>query len=547
MAMSMSSSQPHIPMIPAHSPAYIQQGFVVGEENNPLVATHISRSSEGNQASLVGIPQQVKNVNGGSNNGGTPNSAESILNVVRELMLYRQGGESENFSKRAIESLVKKLKEKSGDIDELTNAIRTSGATPTRCVSIPRTLDGRLQVAGRKCFPHVIYARIWRWPDLHKNELRTIGPGECEFSFDLKADNVCVNPYHYVRDVSQGPLGFDISSITGQQTHSSSIGIRENLQASNHEPQYMLPPQNFNHGLDFTAGRSFMNSFDEKNQHRGSPPAQYNPAYANDTHDRWQGHNFGQANLAPLAQSNTITYYGSSGASQYSGNGQPYQNNKDYVHSVQPPSPFPPSSTYPVVTTSCSSSYSSVPNSSTKTTTAQFSSIDLGDRKNSQSPVDKEGNSKLNHATSCEGNEQIEPIHAIKCEENSDKSSTILDSSLTGMARTENSIRSNRENLGWHNHPQANSSVLQTQVPAKGAGATALHWPNSGSQNHDRKPLVSRSPMPEYWCSINYFELNEQVGLLLWYDLNGHGISRIYMQMLSIDSLFIQIKGRRNI
>ncbi|XP_018331251.1 mothers against decapentaplegic homolog 4 [Agrilus planipennis] len=140
-----------------------------------------------------------------------PTSADACLSIVHSLMCHRQGGESESFAKRAIESLVKKLKEKRDELDSLITAITTNGAHPSKCVTIQRTLDGRLQVAGRKGFPHVIYARIWRWPDLHKNELKHVKC--CQFAFDLKCDSVCVNPYHYERVVSPG---IDLSGLTLQ-------------------------------------------------------------------------------------------------------------------------------------------------------------------------------------------------------------------------------------------------------------------------------------------------------------------------------------------
>ena len=77
----------------------------------------------------------------------------------------------------------------------------------------PQVFVCSLQVAGRKGFPHVIYARLWRWPDLHKNELKHLKI--CKFAFDLKCDSVCINPYHYDRVVSPG---IDLSGLTLQQT-----------------------------------------------------------------------------------------------------------------------------------------------------------------------------------------------------------------------------------------------------------------------------------------------------------------------------------------
>ncbi|CAH2327402.1 mothers against decapentaplegic homolog 4-like isoform X3 [Pelobates cultripes] len=165
-----------------------------------------------------------------------PNSNDACLSIVHSLMCHRQGGENEGFAKRAIESLVKKLKEKKDELDSLITAITTNGVHPSKCVTIQRTLDGRLQVAGRKGFPHVIYARLWRWPDLHKNELKHVK--FCQFAFDLKYDSVCVNPYHYERVVSPG-IGLSIpSSVKEEYTHECEMESSSCLSV----PQDLPPP-----------------------------------------------------------------------------------------------------------------------------------------------------------------------------------------------------------------------------------------------------------------------------------------------------------------
>ncbi|KAF0885978.1 SMAD3 protein, partial [Crocuta crocuta] len=152
--------------------------------------------------------------------------------IVKRLLGWKKGeqnGQEEKWCEKAVKSLVKKLK-KTGQLDELEKAITTQNVN-TKCITIPRgecpealpagsiagrrqakstslllslpphpcrSLDGRLQVSHRKGLPHVIYCRLWRWPDLHSHhELRAMEL--CEFAFNMKKDEVCVNPYHYQR------------------------------------------------------------------------------------------------------------------------------------------------------------------------------------------------------------------------------------------------------------------------------------------------------------------------------------------------------------
>ena len=81
--------------------------------------------------------------------------------VVKRLLGYRKRSPKHNesddkWTEKAVKSLVKKLK-KSGTVDELELAI-TDANPQTKCITIARSLDGRLQV--RKLFEIIAIKEI---------------------------------------------------------------------------------------------------------------------------------------------------------------------------------------------------------------------------------------------------------------------------------------------------------------------------------------------------------------------------------------------------
>ncbi|XP_053684473.1 protein mothers against dpp-like [Sabethes cyaneus] len=126
------------------------------------------------------------------------NSLFSFTNpAVKKLLGWKQGDEEEKWAEKAVHSLVKKLKGRKGAVEDLERALKFPGQ-PSKCVTIPRSLDGRLQVSHRKGLPHVIYCRVWRWPDLQSHhELKEIE--SCQYPFGSKQKEVCINPHHYNR------------------------------------------------------------------------------------------------------------------------------------------------------------------------------------------------------------------------------------------------------------------------------------------------------------------------------------------------------------
>ncbi|NXT28233.1 SMAD1 protein, partial [Syrrhaptes paradoxus] len=180
--------------------------------------------------------------------------------AVKRLLGWKQGDEEEKWAEKAVDVLVKKLKRKKGAIEELGKAFTCPGQ-PSNCVTIPHSADDRLQISHRKGLPHVIYCRVWRWPDLQSHH--ELKPLECcEFPFGSKQKEVCINPYHYKRVESPVLPPVLVS------------------RHSEYNPQHSLLPQFHNLGQNephMLHNATFLNTFQEPNSdpfHR-SPNSSY--------------------------------------------------------------------------------------------------------------------------------------------------------------------------------------------------------------------------------------------------------------------------------
>uniref|UniRef100_A0A915CCS4 Mothers against decapentaplegic homolog n=1 Tax=Parascaris univalens TaxID=6257 RepID=A0A915CCS4_PARUN len=126
--------------------------------------------------------------------------------AVAKRLGWKQGDEEESWSKKAIDSLMKKLQKHNKEaLASLEMALQCEGRQRTDCVTIPRSLDGRLQISHRKALPHVIYCRVYRWPDLQSHhELKAVD--DCRYCYESGQKDICINPYHYERVESAGIL-----------------------------------------------------------------------------------------------------------------------------------------------------------------------------------------------------------------------------------------------------------------------------------------------------------------------------------------------------
>ncbi|VDD90483.1 unnamed protein product [Enterobius vermicularis] len=195
---------------------FYEYGSPVTHHNSPnlnnlhykSVSNDVSNSLAQHSAYVTSVAQQVPAAS--SSTHATATASDPCAQIAHVLQCYQQGGEDAEFVRKAIESLVKKLKDKRIELENLISAVTSGGKQPTSCVTIQRSLDGRLQVAGRKGVPHVVYARIWRWPNVNKNELQKLPI--CTVSSDNQ-DVICINPYHYERIVSSSIGNIDMSTL----------------------------------------------------------------------------------------------------------------------------------------------------------------------------------------------------------------------------------------------------------------------------------------------------------------------------------------------
>ena len=123
------------------------------------------------------------------------------LLAKKRLLNLRQGHEEEIYVKKTVEYLQKSFKKNNNGctMEDFEQALNLPNQQ-SKCVTILSNSDGRIQIYGKKGYPHVICCRIWRWPNLQNYHELEPHPF-CMHPFRKRSGQttveICVNPYHY--------------------------------------------------------------------------------------------------------------------------------------------------------------------------------------------------------------------------------------------------------------------------------------------------------------------------------------------------------------
>lgn len=411
--------------------------------------------------------------------------------TVKRLLGWKQGDEEEKWAEKAVDSLVKKLKKKKGALEALEKVLATPGVHPCPCITIPRSLDGRLQVSHRKGLPHVIYCRVWRWPDLQSHhELKSLDI--CSYPFEAKHKEVCINPYHYKRVESpvlppvlvprQSEFIPSHSLLRGGQTVHPAMQAQ--LQAQLEAQGLSLPPGMCSppRGPSPSSSGFGMNS----------PPRQVMPGFQGGMPG--MGPNMSSPSGAGLPTSPTIGSSGSqpSGAMQsdvgmgaWPGGNQNMNSNNSSFGFGSPQLPTLPSATSPSL---------SQRHHEQQSTCGPLSPNDF----NIGTPKANIMSDIMSDIVT-QSNIDANP-HKTKV-----KTENTLDQ-MTGGSRE--NVSASCESLS--KKPAADQSFPGIEIPPDAPPIPKTQ--SSTTNGADGEKLEVSYKEPQYWCSICYYELNSRVG-----------------------------------
>lgn len=190
--------------------------------------------------------------------------------LVGRLFNWKQGDEEDIWRSKALEVLVKKVT-RAGQNQNLKLSLHAKREN-TPCVTLDRSKDGRLQVMHRKMLPHVMYCRIFRWPDLQsQHELRSIPT--CNWpAHQREMTEICVNPYHYLRVEHSNfppvvtPRNNEFTNAVASPQPHSPMSTESNYSSQQQSPPlylspaaYQMPPHqqdNPNDSLNYFTGQT---------------------------------------------------------------------------------------------------------------------------------------------------------------------------------------------------------------------------------------------------------------------------------------------------